>query len=173
MTIEEIITLSNEGEEIRKAIVRWDHRFLDLARYISQWSKDPSTKLGAVVVDGRRVVSVGYNGFAQGVEDTDERLNNRELKYKMVVHGEMNAIAFAREPLIGYTLYTVPFMPCSVCAGIVIQKGIKRVVASFCDNPRWNEAFKLSEQLFKEAGVELILYDQTNNIEETKRNSKK
>lgn len=145
-------------EKEKETIIRWDNRFLDLAKYISQWSKDPSTKVGAVVADGKRIVSVGYNGFPQGVEDSDERLNNRDLKYKIVVHGELNAMNFAKEPLNGYTLYTIPFMPCSVCAGQVIQRGIKRVVSPYSDNPRWTEAFKLTEQLFREAGVELVLY---------------
>jgi len=136
----------------------WDNWFLGLAQYISTASKDPSTKVGAVIVDSdRRVISVGYNGFAKGVKDTDERLNNRELKYKMIVHGEMNAIIFAERSLQGCTLYTYPFMPCSRCASMVIQAGIPRVVAPKSDNPRWIEDFKLSEEMFAEAGTEVHL----------------
>jgi dCMP deaminase len=136
----------------------WDNWFLGLAQYISTASKDPSTKVGAVIVDSdRRVISVGYNGFAKGVKDTDERLNNRELKYKMIVHGEMNAIIFAERSLQGCTLYTYPFMPCSRCASMVIQAGITRVVAPKSDNPRWIEDFKLSEEMFAEAGTEVHL----------------
>lgn len=139
-------------------VEKWDRRFLELAQYISGWSKDPSTKVGAVITDAKnRVVSVGYNGLPMGVEDTDERLNNRDLKYKMIVHGERNAMLFAGRSIDGCTLYTWPFMPCSVCASMVIQTGISRVVAPFSDNPRWAEDFKLSEQLFSEAGVKLLL----------------
>lgn len=142
----------------KHSVEKWDRRFLELARFISCWSKDPSTRVGAVIVDeNRRIVSTGYNGLPQGVEDTDERLNNRELKYKLIVHGERNALLFASKPVHGCTLYTTPFMPCSVCAGMVIQAGIKRVVAPYSDNPRWAEDFKLTEQLFSEAEVELVL----------------
>ena len=137
---------------------KWDRRFLELAKFVSSWSKDPSTKVGAVITDDRfRVISVGYNGLPQGVEDSDERLNNRELKYKLVVHGEINALLFAGRSVRGGTLYTWPFMPCSNCAAQVVQAGIHRVVAPYSDNPRWKDGFKLSEDLFKEAEVNLIL----------------
>lgn len=142
----------------KNRIDKWDRRFLELARFISCWSKDPSTKVGAVIVDeSRRIVSTGYNGLPQGVEDTDDRLNNREIKYKLIVHGERNALLFAGRPVTGCTLYTTPFMPCAACASMVIQAGIKRVVAPYSDNPRWVEDFKLTEQLFSEAGVQLVL----------------
>lgn len=136
----------------------WNDRFLKLAEHIANWSKDPSTKVGAVIVDdSRRIVSTGYNGFPRGVEDSDLRLQQREIKYEMIVHGEINAIVFANQNLHGCTLYTWPFMPCSRCAGIVIQSGIKTVVTLLNDNPRWQESFRLTEKMFAEAGVELIL----------------
>lgn len=139
---------------------KWDRRFLDLAEHISSWSLDPSTKVGAVIVDqNRRIVSVGYNGLPQGVSDSEERLNNREFKYATTVHGEMNAILFAGRSVKDCTLYTFPFMPCSRCCSMVIQSGIKRVVSPFNDNERWKESFKIAEELFKEACVELVLYD--------------
>lgn len=137
---------------------KWDLRFLDLAKHISTWSKDPSTQLGAVIVDkNKRVISMGYNGFPRGVKDTPERLNNREVKYSMVVHGEMNAIIFATQPLEGSTLYIWPFLSCSVCTAVIINAGVKRVVAPLNDNPRWIESFKLSQTLYFEAGVQVIL----------------
>jgi dCMP deaminase len=140
--------------------VKWDHRFLDLAKLVASWSKDPSTKTGAVITDDNlRVVSVGYNGLAKGVEDSDLRLNNRELKYAMIVHCERNAIIFAQRNLDGCTLYTYPFMSCSVCAAMVIQAGIKRVVAPINDNPRWVDSFAMSELMFKEADVQVVLYN--------------
>ncbi len=133
---------------------KWDSRFLDLAEHISRWSKDPSTKVGAVIVDtNRRVVSIGYNGFPIGVEDTDERYNNRDLKYKMIVHGERNAILFAREDLKGKTLYTWPFGPCPQCAGMVIQSGISHVVFPATSNPRWFDDIELSKKMFCESGL--------------------
>jgi len=156
----------------KKRVEKWDRRFLELARFISNWSKDPSTKVGAVIVDeNRRIVSCGYNGLPQGVKDTDERLNNRELKYKLIVHAERNAVLFAERPVHGCTLYTTPFMPCSVCAGMMIQAGIKRVVAPYSDNPRWLEDFKLTEQLFSESGVELVLLHGDDNGNKVKQAS--
>lgn len=134
----------------------WDEWFMGLARYVATASKDPSTKVGAVIVDEkRRIVSVGYNGFAQGVEDTDERLNDRETKYKMVIHGEKNAILFAGRSVEGCTLYTTPLAPCAPCTAMVIQAGIKRVVAPACDAERWQADLRLGRAMFAEAGVVL------------------
>ena len=137
--------------------LKWDLRFLELAKLISTWSKDPSTQTGAVIVDkNNRVISVGYNGFAKSVKDTDERYNNRELKYKIIVHCERNAIIFAQKNLEGCTLYTYPFMSCSTCASMVINAGITRCVAPPVPEDkrvRWEEDMKLSAELFKEAGV--------------------
>jgi dCMP deaminase len=137
---------------------KWDKRFLGLAKHISSWSKDPSTQTGSVIVDQKgRIVSVGYNGLAQGVHDLPERLNNREIKYKMFIHCERNAILFAKQPLDDCTLYTWPFMTCSACAAMVIQAGIKRHVAPYSENPRWVEEFELAKTQFNEAGVKLSL----------------
>lgn len=136
---------------------KWDLRYLELARFVAQWSKDPSTKTGAVIVaaDGS-LVSTGYNGFAKGVQDDSERYVNRDLKYKMIVHCERNAIIFARRDLAGCTLYTWPFMSCSVCAGMVIQAGIARCVAPPVPEhlrARWEDDMAIATMMFKEAGV--------------------
>ncbi|NBW58865.1 CMP deaminase [bacterium] len=137
---------------------KWDLRFLNLSEFISNWSKDPSTKVGAVITDNNnRIISVGYNGFPQDIADND-RLENRETKYKIIVHGEMNAILFANRSLHDCTLYTYPFMPCPRCAGMVIQTGIKRVVSYNNMPERWANEFEISQQLFQEAGIELTLY---------------
>jgi dCMP deaminase len=136
----------------------WNMWLLGLAKYISTASKDPSTKVGAVIVDeDRRIVSLGYNGLPRGVDDSHERLNDRDLKYKLIVHAERNALLFARGSVKGCTLYTYPMMPCATCASMVIQSGIKKVVAPQSDNPRWQGDFTLSLQLFSEAGVEVQL----------------
>lgn len=139
-------------------LMKWDRRFLDLAKFISSWSKDKSTKVGAVIIDDkRRIVSTGYNGLPTSVKDTDERLDDRDLKLKIMVHAEHNAVLFAGRSVEDCTLYTWPFMPCSNCGSMIIQAGIKRVVAPYSDNPRWAESFKLCEQIFKEADIELVL----------------
>lgn len=141
---------------------KWDLRYLELARHVGSWSKDPSTKVGAVVVDSKnRLVSVGYNGLPQGVEDSPGRLDNRELKYKMIVHAERNALLFAGRDLSGCMLYTHPFMPCAACASMVIQSGVVRVVSYRVESARWSADFALTMDLFREADVGLVLYDQT------------
>ena len=138
---------------------QWDYRFLDLSKLIASWSKDPSTKVGAVIVDeDRRILSLGYNGFPLGISD-DKRLDNREIKYKMVVHAECNALLFCSEPPVGATIYTYPFMPCPKCAGMIIQTGITRVVSYESNNERWSEEFALSRNMFKEAGIGLLEYE--------------
>lgn len=130
-----------------------------LAEHVAGWSKDPSTKTGAVLVSPENfVVALGYNGFPRGVEDRSERLNDRDTKYKIIVHCERNAILAAKKDLRGHTLYTWPFMSCAVCAGMVIQAGIARAVAHLNDNPRWQADFNLTRQMFSEAGVILDLY---------------
>ena len=137
---------------------KWDKRFLALAEHIAQWSKDPSTKTGAVIVDpNNRVISIGYNGFPRGVIDSPERLEDREIKYKIIVHCERNALLFARESVAGCRLYTWPFMSCAPCAAMVIQAGIVEVVAPLSNNSRWVEDFTLAQTLFDEAGVRVRL----------------
>ena len=137
---------------------KWDLRFIEMARNAASWSKDPSTKVGAVIVDDdKRVISVGYNGFPKGVTD-DERLHDREEKYKMIVHAERNALLFANKDVKNCNLHTYPFMPCSVCAGMVIQAGIKRVVTVKNNNDRWQKDFVVSRQMFKESEIDLIEY---------------
>ena len=137
---------------------KWDLRFLEMARNAAGWSKDPSTKVGAIIVDDdKRVISVGYNGFPKGVTD-DERLDDREEKYKMIVHAERNALLFANKDVKNCSIYTYPFMPCSVCAGMIIQAGIKRVVTVKNNNVRWQKDFVVSRQMFKESEIDLIEY---------------
>lgn len=135
----------------------WNKRFIELARHISEWSKDPSSKVGAVIVDSnRRIVSTGYNGFPRGVVDSNERLENRDIKYRMVLHAEENAIMFAKQNLQGCSLYVTTMPPCSHCAALIIQSGIKHVYAPKSDIPdRWAESVAITKQMFSESGVTL------------------
>lgn len=140
---------------------KWDLRFLELAKLVGSWSKDPSTKVGAVIVDSdNRIVSTGYNGFPRGIEDCEKKLVDREQKYAIIVHAEMNALAFANKSVKGCTLYTWPFQPCSRCAGPIIQSGIKRVVSFVNSDKRWEKNFTLASQLFHEAGIILEWIDE-------------
>lgn len=131
-----------------------------MAKLVSTWSKDPSTKVGAVIVDpSNRLVSVGYNGFPQHITD-NERLLDREKKYDIIVHAEVNAILFANKKVNGCTIYTWPFQPCPRCTGLIIQSGINRVVSVRNRNPRWVEGFITAKQLLLEASVKLDIYDE-------------
>jgi dCMP deaminase len=133
---------------------KWDERFLGLAKVVGSWSKDPSTQVGAVIVDcNNRIISIGFNGFPKGVKDSEERLCNREVKYDIIVHAEANALMFANRSVEGCTLYTWPFQPCSKCAALIIQSGIKRVVSVVRDDNRWKKNFDIARQLFKESGI--------------------
>ena len=147
----------------RERINIWDRRFIELARHVSSWSKDPSTKVGAVIVGPNRlVVGIGYNGFPRGVLDSEDRLNDREQKYAMVVHAEANAIIMAGDKAKGSTLYVYPsfVLPpiCNECCKLVIQSGIKEVVGYEPDPneeraKRWQKSIEVSQQMCKEAGV--------------------
>lgn len=139
----------------------WDRRFLEMAALVATWSKDPSTQVGAVISRGKFVVSLGFNGHPAGIEDSITRLNDRETKYRTIIHAEMNAILSARQPVEGCTLYVVPFMPCSNCGAVIVQSGIKRVVTYHNDNERWAESFEITRSIFAEAGVELVLLPQS------------
>ncbi len=141
---------------------KWDKRYLALAAEVATWSKDPSTQVGAVTVGSKKeVLSQGFNGFPRGINDSSERYNNRETKYKLVVHAEMNAIynaTYSGTSLDGATLYVYGLPICSECAKGIIQVGIKKVVvekSKELDN--WNESVQLSKAMFDEAGVELII----------------
>lgn len=137
---------------------KWDKRFISLARHVAQWSKDPSTKVGAVIVDeNKRIISLGFNGFPIGVMDTDDLLSNRELKLQAILHAEENAILFAKQDLSKCTLYVWPLMTCAKCASKIIQSGIKKVVSCNLNRrPEWENNFKLARQLFDQSGVEYI-----------------
>lgn len=141
-------------------VAEWDERFISLARYIAdKWSKDPSTKVGAVLVDPRRnVIGTGYNGFPRGVDDASERLNDRDTKYEFTVHAEMNAILTASASALGATLYC-SHPPCASCTKHAIQVGIKRIVAPAMDMARWTASRKHAEEMMREAGVQFDLVE--------------
>jgi len=137
---------------------KWDFRFMFLAKEISTWSKDPSTQIGAVYVKDRRILSTGYNGFPQNIEDTNQRLKDRETKYSYIVHAEMNGIYNATQHgvrLAGSTLYVYGLPVCSECAKGVIQVGVERVVvlAQGTIPSKWMNSWNDTVKMFNEAGV--------------------
>ena len=138
---------------------KWHKRFLDLAEHVAQWSKDPSTKVGSVITDGgRKIVSLGYNGLPMYVDDDPEILNNRDEKYKYIIHAEVNSVLTAGRDLLGCTIYTWPFLPCTNCASMLIQAGIMEVVSYKCVDERWTERIEESKRLFNKAKVDVLEY---------------
>tara|TARA_E500000331_G_scaffold208386_1_gene199832 strand:- start:35090 stop:35593 length:504 start_codon:yes stop_codon:yes gene_type:complete len=140
-----------------KAPKHWDQRFLVLASNIAGWSKDPSTKVGAIAVRDKRILAQGFNGLPVGITDSDTRLNDRELRLSMTVHAEMNCVAFAAKSgvcLAGSTMYIWPLMTCSNCAAVLIQADItKIIVPDFVEPIRWQDSFNAAREMFIEAGV--------------------
>jgi len=152
----EAAVLSQQRQE------KWDRRYLELAKHVSTWSKDPSTKVGCVLVNDNRVIAVGYNGFPEHVADTDARLNEREVKYAMVVHAEMNCILSAGNKARGGALYVYPsfMIPCicADCCKNAIQAGIRKVVGYLPDesNPRvarWKDSISHAKTMCDEAKI--------------------
>lgn len=140
---------------------KWDYRYLEMAQLVSTWSKDPSTKTGAVIVrPNRSVASVGFNGFPRKMNDNPELYANREEKYSRIVHCEMNAMMYVNdESLEGYTLYTWPFISCDRCFVHMVQAGITRFVAPCATEEqltRWGDAFERVRGYGREAGVEIV-----------------
>jgi dCMP deaminase len=137
---------------------KWDNRFLELAKHISGWSKDPSTKVGCVVVgEDREIRSTGFNGFPRGINDDAARLTDRDKKYPLICHAEENAIMHAARigiSLKGSTAY-VTWPPCSRCARSLIQAGIEEIVYPETNAipERWLDDFNTSNGMLLEAGI--------------------
>lgn len=147
--------------------MKWHRRYLELAREVSTWSKDPSTRVGAVAVNPKtgQILSTGYNGFPRGISDTEERLNNRDLKLCLTIHAELNTILNASltgVSLEGSHMYVYGLPPCSTCTLSIIQSGIKKVLFLKTDiekSDRWKESWNKSKQLLEEAGIEYEICD--------------
>lgn len=146
---------------------QWDKRFLQMADGIADYSKDRSTKVGAVIVGpDNEVRSIGYNGFPRGVDDEVEHRHERPTKYLFAEHAERNAIYNAARvgiPTKGCTLYLTSkpsrFPPCADCARAIIQAGITRVAMEEIDHDseaykRWKESSAATFEMFFEAGIQ-------------------
>lgn len=138
-------------------MTHWDKRFLEAAINVSDWSKDPHRRVGCIIVDDdHNQLSGGYNGFPRGIAD-DHRLHTKEVKLKLIVHAEANAVAAAARnghSLKGSTTY-ITRPPCTQCAALLIQSGVKRVVfLTGTTLSKWESDWKLAEALLSEAKVE-------------------
>jgi len=139
---------------------KWDTRFLDLAKLVSTWSKDPSTQVGAVIIrPNKTIVSTGFNGFPQKMEDNATLYLTREEKYSRIIHAEINALLFATDSIKDCTLYTFPFAPCDRCCVQMIQAGITKIVAPKATKEqleRWKDSFDKTRNYCNECNVELV-----------------
>lgn len=138
----------------------WKSYFYHMALHAAKLSKDPSTKVGCVLVDSEHlnVLSTGFNGMPRKVKDTQERYHDRETKLKLIIHAEANAIANACRSgatLHGCTAFiTLP--PCPQCAGLMIQAGVKKIISPPPDkDSRWYELNHLAFDILEEAEVKV------------------
>jgi len=141
-------------------------KFVPIAEAVSTLSKDPSTKVGAVIIDDdSNILSTGFNGFPRGVNDNEIRYKNRDVKLKYVAHAEANAIAQAARvgaKLLGSSLIVTALYPCSNCTKLIIQAGIKKIYVPtmnpWSTNIHWHEERVISKEMFNEAGIEIVEY---------------
>ena len=153
---------SNTSEN--KFLTHWDRRFLRIAEEVRTWSKDPGTKVGCVLVQDRRMIASGYNGFPSTLSDSLSLYEDRDYKLAVTVHAEANAIMNAAKngaKTQSCTAY-VTFPPCSQCAASLIQAGVEKVV---CPDPanapeRWRASFKLANEMLYQSGVKLLYYSE-------------
>ena len=144
----------------------WNEWFMKHVYLAAEKSKDPRTKVGAVLVKDNHIISTGYNGFPVGVIDSLDRYNDRESKYSFIVHAEHNSILTAARmgmSVEGSTLYTQG-IPCNECSKAIIQSGIKYIVVHKqwpTMIPKWVESCKISEMMFNEADIRITIL---NNI---------
>lgn len=148
----------------------WDIYYLQLLEFIKKKSKDPSTKVGAVIVGKHhQVISQGFNGFAIGVDDNIDRVPERferPDKYQYTIHAELNAITLSCRhgiSLEGCRIYSSLY-PCPNCANAIVQSGIKSVVTfSQSDDDITRLAkdfnFHISGAILREAGIEVVKYN--------------
>ena len=140
----------------------WDLKFIELTKHIAEWSKDTNRKNGAVIVDDDNIVlSLGYNGFPRGCDDSIDNRYEKPTKYLFTEHAERNAIFHAAKKgisLSGSRMYMTMF-PCSDCARAIIQSGITKIITPTPDveHETWGPHFKASLMMLDEAGVEVIL----------------
>lgn len=141
----------------RKAI-SWDMYFMGVAELSSKRSKDPSTQVGACIVDSKNhIIGMGYNGLPSGLSDEDYPWGNQgdflNTKYPYVVHAEPNAILNSTKSLDGSTMFVTLF-PCHECAKLIIQSGIKSLV--YTDNKyHEKDSFKASLRMLEDAGIKI------------------
>ena len=139
-------------------MTNWNTRFIKLADYIAQWSKDENSKVGAVIVVDKNPISIGYNGFPRGSDDLVLSRHEKPAKYDWVLHAEENAIINAARhghSVKGADMY-LNWYPCHRCAGMIVNAGIKTLYVTEPPNtkhPTKGESFKIASQKLRESEV--------------------
>ena len=158
-----------------RKVLNWDEYFMSLAHLSAVRSKDPSTQVGAVIVDSNnRVVGLGYNGFPRGCDDNkfpwEREGEYLDTKYAYVVHAELNAILNANKLIENCRLY-VSLFPCNECSKAIIQSGIKEIIYE-SDKYKDLDQFKASKKMLEATGVKLrqLDYEIDLNIKINKKN---
>ncbi len=156
----------------RKEYLDWDEAFMLMSDLIAKRSKDPSTQVGACIVNEQNIiVGLGYNGFPRGCHDDKlpwcREGETLKTKYAYVVHAEANAIMNANSSVRDCRLY-VSLFPCNECAKAIIQGGIKEVVYT-SDKYADVDIFKAARKMFKVSGVKLRQYLPKHQIKLSKR----
>jgi dCMP deaminase len=146
----------------RTNYISWDEYFMGIAVNSSMRSKDPSTQVGACIVNAqKKVVSIGYNGMPSGVDDDQiswDASEGLESKYLYVAHAELNAILNAKDgSALSNTKIYVTLFPCNECAKAIIQSGIKEVVYAE-DKYKDTISAQASRRLLTLAGVTMTPY---------------
>jgi dCMP deaminase len=143
---------------------KWDARLLSVASHVSTWSKDPSSKVGAIIAKDNKIIAQGYNGFPSEITSIVEHEVDRATKYQYVVHAETNALINAERSIRGCTLYVYGLPICNSCASIMIRAGIKRVVMPVFNlvhikdeghRELWKDIGINSQKMLEEAKVEV------------------
>lgn len=157
--------MNYNDDDIIKSEISWHELFMRQVYVVARKSKDPRTKIGAVLVKDNRIIATGYNGFPSGVLDLKIRYDQREVKYQYVVHGEHNAIlSCARIGVssVGSSLYTQGY-PCNECCKAIIQGGVSEVIIHkqwpVMSSPKWKESHIISCNMLSEAQVRVIIFD--------------
>lgn len=153
--------------------MNWHNFFIQMTDLVASKSKDRSTKVGAVIINGENnaVLSMGYNGFPRGVNDDDDARHERPAKYRFTEHAERNAIYNAARngiKLEGTTLYlNWEPIPCTDCTRAIIQSGITRIIGPTRPfggkGAQWTEDLKQAKKMLDEAGVELVYVEENNS----------
>ena len=160
-----VIAAERGNMKKRDGYITWDEYFMGVSKLSAMRSKDPNTQVGACIVsDNNKILSMGYNGFPNGVSDDefpwDRDGDELETKYPYVTHSELNAILNYRGGSLEGTKLYVTLFPCNECAKAIIQAGIKTVVYA-CDKYDGTPSNIAAKRLFNAAGVRYYEYQPT------------